>query len=454
MKVKELILRNYKGFGPDAAPISFCDDLGNVNPVTVLVGPNGSGKSSVLQAIAMLVGSMTRGIVDPRKFIWPGFKYEYIKNGSQIPSVEARMVFSEEEDLATAEMQRKVDGSDDFFSHEDDIRLRLNSRHDRIESGELLASGQYRGPMQHYMGYYYAMKLNGGDQLLSENLSKVGGIFWYPEQRQATDIHKAIYSGNFDGDGKISDSELRNILLRWFTFYATSSQPERYGPQTGRDRFAILKRLFETVFPGRTINRMAPDSSPERIMEDALIWFRDEKGQEYELSNASAGERAILPLLIDFANWEINHSIILIDEIELHLHPPLQQALIKALPSFGNDNQFIITTHSPHVITMVKPEQVRVLKGFEVSKLTKHTEGRDINTILTEIFGIEKRPKEFADKLQHFYTLLETQSVKEAEVAFEELESLWGTMDTEIVHARMFLEDLYDDLARAKEVSR
>ncbi len=358
MKVKELILRNYKGFGPDAAPISFCDDLGNVNPVTVLVGPNGSGKSSVLQAIAMLVGSMARGIADPRKFIWPGFKYEYIKNESQIPTVEARMFFSEEEDIATAEMQRKVDGSADHFSHEDEIRLRLNSQQDRIESGELLGSGQYWGPMQHYMGYYYAMKLNGGDQILSENLSKVGGIFWYPEQREATDIHRAIYSGNFDGDGSITDAQLRYVLSGWYSSHISKAIGDTDGRQSGRDRFAILKRLFEAVFPVRAIVRVVPDSSPINVTEPHLVWFRDEKSQEYELSNASAGERAILPLLIDFANWEINNSIILIDEIELHLHPPLQQALVRALPKLGKNNQFIITSHSDHVVQMFPQSQI------------------------------------------------------------------------------------------------
>jgi predicted ATP-dependent endonuclease of OLD family len=67
----------------------------------------------------------------------------------------------------------------------------------------------------------------------------------------------------------------------------------------------------------------------------------------------SAGERAIFPMIIDFANWKVNNSIILIDEIELHLHPPLQQALISALPKFGNNNQFIITTHSDYVAYMV-----------------------------------------------------------------------------------------------------
>ena len=37
---------------------------------------------------------------------------------------------------------------------------------------------------------------------------------------------------------------------------------------------------------------------------------------------------------MDFANWNIHNSVILIDEIELHLHPPMQQALLRTLPKF------------------------------------------------------------------------------------------------------------------------
>jgi predicted ATP-dependent endonuclease of OLD family len=72
----------------------------------------------------------------------------------------------------------------------------------------------------------------------------------------------------------------------------------------------------------------------------------------------SAGERAIFPILLDFANRNINNSIIIIDEVELHLHPPLQQALIRSLPTWGVNNQFFITTHSDSVAAMFSESQI------------------------------------------------------------------------------------------------
>jgi predicted ATP-dependent endonuclease of OLD family len=66
-------------------------------------------------------------------------------------------------------------------------------------------------------------------------------------------------------------------------------------------------------------------------------------------------------MIFDFANWGINNSIVLIDELELHLHPPLQQGLLNALRSLGRDNQFIITTHSDAVEAIVPPECIRRL---------------------------------------------------------------------------------------------
>lgn len=63
-------------------------------------------------------------------------------------------------------------------------------------------------------------------------------------------------------------------------------------------------------------------------------------------------------MLIDFATWEIHNSIILIDEIELHLHPPLQQAMVRALPKLGTNNQFIITTHSDDVALMFNKSKI------------------------------------------------------------------------------------------------
>ena len=73
-------------------------------------------------------------------------------------------------------------------------------------------------------------------------------------------------------------------------------------------------------------------------------------------------------------------------------------------------------------------------------------EGRDSNAILQEIFGVEKRPKEFGDKLAHFYTLLENQKVAEAEKILQELSEKWGTLDAEIVRATLYFQDTLDEV--------
>jgi predicted ATP-binding protein involved in virulence len=73
----------------------------------------------------------------------------------------------------------------------------------------------------------------------------------------------------------------------------------------------------------------------------------------------ASGEQAIFPLLYEFVRLDIAKSVVLIDELELHLHPPQQQALLSALRRIGPDCQFIITTHSPF-LTEVIPEDEKV----------------------------------------------------------------------------------------------
>jgi len=63
----------------------------------------------------------------------------------------------------------------------------------------------------------------------------------------------------------------------------------------------------------------------------------------------STGERILVELLLPFASGEIHSSIVLIDELELHLHPLWQDRLYSALLDLGTDNQIIFTTHSTHL---------------------------------------------------------------------------------------------------------
>ena len=93
------------------------------------------------------------------------------------------------------------------------------------------------------------------------------------------------------------------------------------------------------------------------FLSEPWFYLYDGKNQ-YEISEMSGGERAIFPILMDFVNWNINNSVILIDEIELHLHPPMQQTFLRALPKLGTNNQFIITTHSDHIEQLVPNDSI------------------------------------------------------------------------------------------------
>jgi predicted ATP-binding protein involved in virulence len=67
----------------------------------------------------------------------------------------------------------------------------------------------------------------------------------------------------------------------------------------------------------------------------------------------SAGEQSVFPIRYEFVRQQIAYSIVLIDEIDLNLHPPAAQFLVRQLPKIGPTGQFIFTTHSEAVSDIV-----------------------------------------------------------------------------------------------------
>jgi predicted ATPase len=364
MKIKELSLRNYKRF-VNPKPINFCDEDGNPNEMTLIVGDNGSGKSSVLQAIAMLVGGVVKPHFTPSELDYPGFNYEYIQTGPMPVDVRATMQFAQDEIQATQEFSHEVrrrfpsrQGGERYIApgNHREIELHLDYRGNRIESTTAPKLFQTKG-------YQYALQLRPFFPNPSELLSRVGSIFWYTEHRTSSSINFP-FSSNGNGEEeslvpkKMDESLLRGVLVKWYRFH-DNVQSGRFELREGqRDIYAELRRTYHEVFRPRDLLAPAPRMAPEQILEEEDFWISEGNNNQYEISGMSGGERAIFPILVDFANWHIHNSIVLIDEIELHLHPPLQQAIIRALPRLGNNNQFIITTHSDYVAAMFSEEQI------------------------------------------------------------------------------------------------
>lgn len=182
--------------------------------------------------------------------------------------------------------------------------------------------------------------------------------------------------------------------------------------------------------------------------ESSLVITKN--GQSLRIQQLSAGEQMVLLLVGDIARRLAianpgledalqGKGIVLIDEIELHLHPQWQREVLPALQRTFPKLQFIVTTHSPQVLSNVERENVFILEDFNVVEVTPYTKGRDSNSILYELQGVEERPAPFKEKLRTLYRLIDGENIAAAKAALQELSEQWGEHDTEIVRAKMHL---------------
>ena len=84
-------------------------------------------------------------------------------------------------------------------------------------------------------------------------------------------------------------------------------------------------------------------------------------------------------------------GVVLIDEIDLHLHPQWQQTILSDLHAIFPEIQFIVSSHAPAVINSVPREQIRILDHGEIYMPAAQTYGRDANSILREVMNVSDR---------------------------------------------------------------
>ncbi len=155
--------------------------------------------------------------------------------------------------------------------------------------------------------------------------------------------------------------------------------------------------------------------------EKSLVLNHDEYGT-LKVELLSDGIRGVLAMVGDITyrciklnpHLSLNAAkescgVVMIDEIDMHLHPAWQQTilgnLIKAFPKI----QFIVTTHSPQVISTVPGHQIRILDGNQVYSADEGTQGAEASRILKEVFGVDPRAQnlEIVKKLNRYLELID-----------------------------------------------
>ncbi len=109
-------------------------------------------------------------------------------------------------------------------------------------------------------------------------------------------------------------------------------------------------------------------------------------GSEIDLSNVGAGVRSvyILSLLQAYQAVSAKHTIFIIEEPELYLHPQLQKSMVNTLSKISENNQVLFTTHSPIMLKEFRSSDIRKVKLNEIEYCTV-IEIATLEDILSEI---------------------------------------------------------------------
>jgi len=149
--------------------------------------------------------------------------------------------------------------------------------------------------------------------------------------------------------------------------------------------------------PGYAHLRVDGDERPKLLI--------DHGSSTLYVRQLSDGERGTLALVLDLtrrlaqANPEMSdpaaeaEAIVLIDEIDLHLHPKWQRQTVQNLTTAFPRCQFIATTHSPQVIGEVEHDRIQIIADGQVYSPT-HSFGVDSSRVLEEIMDTDPRAQE------------------------------------------------------------
>ncbi|WP_415714625.1 AAA family ATPase [Maridesulfovibrio sp.] len=188
--------------------------------------------------------------------------------------------------------------------------------------------------------------------------------------------------------------------------------------------------------------------------EDAFSVVKKEGEHSLVVNQLSLGEQVYLGLIAAIATNvvlnapddinPIEHAcLVLIDEIDLHLHPKWQRRIVPALRETFPNCQFIITTHSPQVLSEVPAENIFSLYRDENGDIQYEkpdmSKGLNSSEILQEVMDLPAFSPEFEEELSRIYTFIEEEKFDEAKELIEKYETEFGEVPA-LIKARTVLE--------------
>ncbi len=381
MKIKHLTIENFRGVK------KFDFDLeGNIN---VLTGINGSGKSTILHAIDILMSWMV----------------------ARLRNISGSGIKLTDYDITT--------GEDYCFMRimlADGTSWSLYKQHSKIRTKSLLKS-ELRELTE------WTSKVVSS--ITPEN--QVCPLFTSYGVKRAVESTPQRIRKNGDFDlldvyNVKNDVDFHSFFI-WFRMKEDiENEIYRHGGSGSDLQIETVRKALREIFP---------DFGPLYVRRRNPVGFYIVKAdQELKFNDLSDGEKAYIMLVADIARkLSMTHplssnpleeeAVVLIDEIDLHLHPTWQREVLVKLQTIFPHCQFFISTHSPFVISAVNAQNHDVLfelKNGEAAVCQQNVYGQDVSSILLEILGmLSLRTPAVEEKIQTIWRLLAENKVSSNE---------------------------------------
>jgi predicted ATP-binding protein involved in virulence len=386
---------------------------------TVFIGINGVGKSSILDCLAILLSRFSSAIQHSTA---SGrlFTEEDIKNDKNETHNEIITDFESQKFTWSLTKVKKGRMKDTSTNLSEINKIAENIKHKLSSS----LSEEYNLPV----------------------------IIYYSTNRAVLDIPLKIrkqhsfeqidtYENALSGTG----SEFR-IFFEWFR-----KQEDLENELRLENNPDYRDKQLEAV--RQAISSLIPNFTKLRVRRSPLRMTLQKDDEELIVNQLSDGEKCLLAMVGDLArrlaianpglkNPLYGFGVVLIDEIELHLHPKWQREIIPALTRTFPHCQFIVTTHSPQVVGEIKPQGIYILEKTENGIIVQRPQssyGRDSNQILEDLMDVPERKQEIKNRLLELFRLIDDGNIPNARKLKQSLEQDIGYDEPEFASADVLI---------------
>ncbi len=141
-------------------------------------------------------------------------------------------------------------------------------------------------------------------------------------------------------------------------------------------------------------------------------------------------------------------GVIMIDEIDMHLHPEWQKKIIHDLTTIFPNAQFFFTTHSPSVLANVESKHVQILEEHQIYPPSRNTYGSNVDEILIEVMKSDVKPQDISSLIEQFDEEIDNHNLKKAKDILNKMVTKLGENNSDVIKAQIEIDllEMDDDI--------